>query len=599
MDARTLSIKTIFGQDRRHVVPLYQRPYVWKRETQWEPLWADIRFVAERLTSGKTVRAHFLGAIVLDQLRKPTGHLETRLVIDGQQRLTTIQLLLEAFCHICKQLGIERHHRALVKLTRNEDPMSEDPDEEFKVWPTNVDREDFRRVMGAGSPEELRKAYRRRSAAGEIGQLIADGYLFFHDVISGWLQSSEPGFEERLEALYTAVREYVRMVIIDLEQEDDAQVIFETLNARGTPLLPSDLVKNFLFHRAQLEGEALEPLHREYWHPFEDDRSYWQAEIGRGHAKRPRIDMFLQHYVTLKTGDEVPVARLYTAFREHAQDGEGGGARAYLESLRTYAQVYRGFDRMERGTPEALFFERLSAMETTTAYPFLMELFVAYASDPGEVQAILKDLESFLVRRMVCQLSTRAYNRLFIDLLGAIRGADGTPVSRVRGYLLSSEAETGRWPKDQEFHQAWIEIPLFAVLARPRVRMLLEALERGLRTEKTENVQFAEKLTIEHLLPQDWRKHWPLPSGEPPEEAEAKRHRVLHTIGNLTLLTKRLNPAVSNGPWEAKSREILMHSALALNRRLQESAEWNEEAIRERSIVLFDVARRTWPHPDK
>lgn len=112
MDAGTLSIRDIFGHDRRHVVPLFQRPYVWTREIQWEPFWEDIRSVAERLLQNGSTRPHFLGAIVLDQLRKPTGHLETRLVIDGQQRLTTIQLFLEAFCDTCAEQKIDDYHRA-------------------------------------------------------------------------------------------------------------------------------------------------------------------------------------------------------------------------------------------------------------------------------------------------------------------------------------------------------------------------------------------------------------------------------------------------------------------------------------------------------
>src|SRR6185369_15763873 len=113
----------------------------------------------------------------LDQLITQTGKVETRLVIDGQQRLTTLQILLEAFCDLCAERGHERHHKALIKLTRNDDPMSEDEDEEFKVWPTNVDQEHFRRVMRCQSPQELRKLYGTKANA-EVGHPIADGYLY-------------------------------------------------------------------------------------------------------------------------------------------------------------------------------------------------------------------------------------------------------------------------------------------------------------------------------------------------------------------------------------------------------------------------------------
>jgi hypothetical protein len=710
VEAGPLNVWKIFGQDRRNVVPLYQRPYVWDRETHWEPLWEDVRGIADRLLAQQPIRPHFLGAIVVDQQRKPMGHLETRLVIDGQQRLTTIQLLLQAFADLCVTAATESHRRALVKLTQNDDPLSQDPDEQFKVWPTNADREVFRCVMTAGSPAKIFQAMSTMSPGGRrevdrpqaegqswvpgehpikkagepnregfahlfdvggrvrvlkgkfagrlgtihghrsetglwvvidgegqkawsiadrrleritksqtipppskgvaqavdsvkgqpeilrTGHLIADAYLYFSTVIAKWLALDEAGAESRVEVLYTTMRDWIRMVVIDLGPEDDPQVIFETLNARGAPLLPSDLVKNFLFHLAQLQGQDIDPLYHRYWRPFDDEASYWRQEVGRGHARRARVDTFLQHYLTLRTGDVVAVGHLYTAFRMWA-NGLNDNASAHLQELQRYAGVYRGFDHLPSESHEALFFERLAAMDTTTAYPFLLELFAGYRDDRGVIPTILADLDSFLVRRVVCQLTTAGYNRFFVELLGVLRAADGAPAARVRNYLLSSEAESNRWPRDAEFRDAWLDGPLYRVLVRQRVRMLLEALERHLRTGKVEKIHFGEKLTIEHLLPQDWRKHWPLPGNLTAEEAEVRRQRALHTMGNLTLLTKVLNPAVSNGSWERKREEILVHSALNLNRQLP--ASWNELAIRQRGEALFERAKQIWPRPDR
>jgi hypothetical protein len=264
MDARTLNVRTIFGQDRRHVVPLFQRPYVWKRESQWKPLWRDLRDVAERILHGEQVHAHFLGAVVLEHLRQPTGRVESRLVIDGQQRLTTIQLLLEAVSDLCAAHGMERYHKAMVKLTRNDDPLSDQADDQYKVWPTTVDQEHFRRVMRASSPDELLRSYGAVPGAREVGHHIADAYLYFFESARGWLNPGAGGMEDRLEALYQTVRDNLRMVVIDLDKDDDPQLIFETLNARGTPLLPSDLVKNHLFHRAQLAGDDIDVLYEKY-----------------------------------------------------------------------------------------------------------------------------------------------------------------------------------------------------------------------------------------------------------------------------------------------------------------------------------------------
>jgi hypothetical protein len=593
MDARTLSIKTIFGQDRRHQVPLFQRPYVWTKGEQWSPLWDDVRALAERLEGGETPRSHFLGAIVLDHVRKPTGHVETRLVIDGQQRLTTIQLLMEAFADYCAAKGLEKHHKTLVKLTRNDDPMSEDPDEQFKVWPTQLDQVCYREVMSAAGPEGVRSAYEINSD-GSAAKPIVGAYLFFSEVITAWIENGVR--ESRVDALLTAIREHLRMVVIDLDRDDDPQLIFETLNARGTPLLPSDLVKNFVFHRAQLEKVEIQDLYDRYWRLFDVESEYWREPVGRGHARRARIDLFLQHYLTLQTRDEVPIGHLYNEFRAHASDGKAGTAQEILASLRRYADTYQSFDSMPVGTRRRLFFERLEAMDIGTAHPFLLELLSRHGQNLEAVNAILSDLESFLVRRMICQLNTRGYNRLFIDLLVALQDGEGTPHERVRTSLLASQADSLRWPDDAEFKACWIGLRAYAVLVRQRVRMILEAVERQMFSGKTEKIGYLEKLTIEHLLPQEWTAHWSLPNdGRPREEMIVERNALLDTFGNLTLLTKKLNPSVSNGPWDKKLPAILEHSALCLNRPLPTG--WSEEAIRQRSLTMFEHARRIWPHP--
>ncbi len=596
MDTGTLSVAKIFGQDRRHIVPLFQRPYVWTEEEQWQPLWDDLLVLAQRTLAGHDPRPHFMGAIVLDQLAKPTGHIEVRLVVDGQQRLTTIQLLLTAFRDACAELGFDKYKLALEKLTTNEDPLSEEPDETFKVWPTNADQEDFRQVMQASSAEILCKRYGKSGVVRSLGRPILDAYLYFQREVLEWIGQDEGSAKQRLEALYESVRQGLRLVVIDLGAEDDAQLIFETLNARGTPLLPSDLVKNHIFHRAQGAGLPLERLYQRYWRGFDEEQGYWREELGRGHARRPRIDTFLQYYLTVKTRDEVSPGHLYTVFRDQVM-GSDTEAEPHLAELRQYASVYQSFDHMEAGTAVGRFFGSLTALGLTSPYPFLMDLFVQFGEAESERDATLKDLESFLVRRMVCQLSTRGYNRFFIDLLVALHGGEGTPHSRVRSFLLSSQTESGRWPADEEFRSAWMQTPAYRVLNQSRVRMVLEALEREARTGKSEDLQFGKKLTIEHLLPQKWQGTWPLPPEGDPAEAASLREGLLHTMGNLTLVTSKLNPALSNGPWEDKRPEILKHSALALNRGLDDIEHWNEEAIQQRGEELFQSARKIWSRP--
>jgi uncharacterized protein with ParB-like and HNH nuclease domain len=246
MDAIKRSLGQIFDPSIRLVVPLFQRPYIWEQEKNWEPLWDSIQDVAERRLNNGNHRPYFLGAVVLDRLRTLTGDIDARQVIDGQQRMTTFQIALAALRDVCSSVGDERFFKAYTKLTANDIPLSDEPDDVFKVWPTNTDRAAFRMVMTAGSCEEVCKRFNAKPSAKHVGphNLIANAYLFFYHTLINWLGPKDgEKFGERLRALWQAIKDDMQVVVIDLDDNDDAQVIFETLNALGTPLLPADLIK--------------------------------------------------------------------------------------------------------------------------------------------------------------------------------------------------------------------------------------------------------------------------------------------------------------------------------------------------------------------
>lgn len=210
----------------------------------------------------------------------------------------------------------------------------------------------------------------------------------------------------------------------------------------------------------------------------------------------------------------------------------------------------------------------------------------------------LGDLESFFVRRAICELTAKNYNKLVIELVKELHNTEDFSAAAIRKFLLKQEAEVSRWPNDEEFKKAWMDIDFYKRFKKTKGRMILEALEAALYNGKAEKVQVERKLTIEHLLPKEWKQHWPLPLPDGTPEAERRaehRNRALHKVGNLTMLTKKLNPSVSNGPWEKKRKEILRHSALNLNRTLPET--WDEDAIQARSEELFKHAVKIWPHP--
>ncbi len=298
MQPTYLSLVQIFGAPARYTVPLFQRPYVWGKEEQWEPLWNDITDVADRVLvaqQGKPIAGHFLGTVVLEQAMTPSGTIGCREIIDGQQRLTTLQIVLKAAEHVLveaadaadqakdevttKAAGVAA--RQLAVLTGNT-AYAED-EEKYKVWPTNDDRDAFREVMDAPDPTSLVSAARR----------MTEAYRSFYDSILAWLgKGSQVG--TRATAIAAVLQTHLRLIVLDLEDSDEPQAIFETLNAHGTPLLPADLIKNWLLWEAsRQELTKTESLYQTWWRPFDREPTYWRANVGTGHAARPRVDMFL------------------------------------------------------------------------------------------------------------------------------------------------------------------------------------------------------------------------------------------------------------------------------------------------------------------
>lgn len=602
MDAKPRSLKDIFDAQCRYMVPLFQRSYVWTEEDQWEPLWEDISALADRYFRADPFRPHFMGAVVLEQLNTATGTLDLRQIIDGQQRLTTLQIVIEAASDVCESLGqiAAIHARELRRLTRN-DQREENPDVIFKVWPTNVDRDQFRLVMSVSSADEVQNQYADQlNISG--GHSIAKAYLFFHKKITEWLSTPDNDIlKKKLDALQNAIYRGLIVVVIDLDDKDDAQMIFETLNARGTPLLASDLVKNFILQYADGQGNKLDNLYYRYWEFF-DITPFWRIKVQAGRRELPQIELFLQHYITILTRDEVLVTNLFNTFRQHVKKHPEIDSATYMADLNRYGQIYKQFFEYPVDTREGLFFRRIQDMEITTIYPLLLIIFEKLGKPEYDKQrrAILTDLESFLVRRMICELGTKNYNNLFLEAVKKFADCDPNQLgSYLRSFLLEQTIDISKWPKDEEFERSWELIPAYQRFrSQKRLRMILEALELQRRANaRTEDLNLPKKkLSIEHIMPRGWtEKNWPLPIDS--EEAMLERSLLLHTFGNLTLVTGSLNSTLSNDPWAKKKGTLKQYSILLLNADLQNENEWNEDSIKNRSKALFKLARNIWPHP--
>lgn len=589
MEANPRSLNAIFGPDCQFLVPMFQRPYRWNESDQWQPLWEDVRDLAEGLLADGDVAEHFLGAVVLESVDVPTGTMQQRNVIDGQQRLTTLQLLLASVRDVAGERGFIPYERALRRLTTNEDPLATDPDVAFKVWPTIQDRDWFKLALSADQ-KAIGSSIRDPEA------LIVQSYTFFRRAVSDWLGDGD-AVEARLDALVRVLRDSMIIVAIDLSAKDNPQAIFETLNDRGAPLSPSDLVKNLLLQLAARQGEDAAALHDKYW--LKLTSGYWNADRRQGRIVRPTLDLFLSHYLVNQTEKEVRSNDVYVVFKRWVRNDTSRTAAEHMAEFYDYASIFRSWDEADPATPVGIFFNRLhDHLDTTAAHPVLLELFVLWyreAISEAELLDGLAVLEGYLVRRMIVRANNKNYNRMFVELLVALRARGEATVGECLRSFLGGQTDThGFWPNDSYVRAALTDRRTYGAVRSGRIGMVLGAVNAAWNSTKTEQVTFTSALEIEHLLPRGWRDHWDLPPGDPREQADV-RDNILHTIGNLTLITGTLNKDVSNGPWLKKRVAILEHSALNLNRDLPEV--WDHEAIAARSLRIAETVCSLWLGP--
>jgi len=607
LETQVRTPQTVFMHPQRLVVPLFQRPYVWNEENQWEPLWNDVVRVTDRLLGqphGKHY-PHFLGAVVLQQVQNPVGTMQERTIIDGQQRLTTLQLLFDALHAELMAVDATAPALRLEPLVVNAEPFCKQPEDRFKVWPTNRDRPAFNAVIGAPPPVDY-------EAVGYGTERMVQAHRFFSEQAREWLASgSTDTIQSRAAAIETVVRELLQMVVIDLGADENAQEIFETLNARGAQLTAADLIKNFIFQRLLESAADIENSYELYWRDFES--AFWETEISVGRLRYPRSSIFLNHWLIARTAEEVVAREVFTRFKRFAIEA-ATPMKSLLAQVNRAAGVYRTF--VEGGAKQSgpidrlgLFAYRTGVLESEVIKPLVLYLLDADQPKIPDDQLIkvLDVVESWMVRRMLVRATTKSYNQLVAELIkqlskeGRQRAGDA-----VEAFLASQTSAGWYWPDDNEIREGLRVLPAYRRLGRGRLRMVLEAIEDhrrgwhdghpGLGGERVAR----GKYVIEHVMPRKWTMHWPHPDGA---RGEGEREALIHTIGNLTLLTSRLNSKVSNGPWlgeTGKKHGLEAHDVLLLNRELIKSAseEWTDAAILSRSDELSNTIMEIWPAPE-
>lgn len=663
MQPSKLSISDLFQAREQYLIPLFQRGYVWNLPQQIQPLWEDIVDRVEALGEHRAnasmvggaeklrpLRKHFLGAIVVGA---PMGFdsksVPTREVIDGQQRTTTLQIMLLALRDVIAPLKDEALDYDVRGLTTNPGSYITKSDH-LKVWPTNVGRDVMRILFDAQSGDKVARAFPLRGKDGEPLErpLMVQAYLFFHGVLASFLRGKRHDdpvdeadasdgaktvaqaitrsiqkdlelrvpFSDRLmdaargQLLVDALQNCFQIMRLQLDEEDDPQIIFETLNARGAPLTPSDLIRNFVFLRASRNGDSVDELYDAYWREFDEKpdggaavksaAKFWKREERQGRLKSNRLDLLFYHYMGLRKCDEVKVAHVFEEFKDWWEAGEPRQIAAELDRLNTLARHFEVYLVPDQKTRFGLFCRRLRLLDTATPVPLLFYLLEHHDSGSADFVQAMADIESYLVRRFICGLTSKSYNRIFIQrLLGELVRRGKSDAVTLRKLMLGLDGPSQRWPGDEEFEQSWLHRQQYEGSNTRRVRAVLEGLELGLRTAKQEFTPELEPLSVEHVLPQKWNAP-AYPMSEDSTQARATRWRLMHSIGNLTLVTPGFNSALSNAAFSLKRPEIAANSSLMLNsyfQSLHADVPWNEEAIVERARRLCVTAKLVWPYP--
>lgn len=673
MQPQKAPVTQLFNAPYQYQIPVFQRGYVWTLEKQVVPLWADVQDRANALLErrmlpqGPGAQAlrplpkHFLGSIVLAPLQNSFGRVGAYEVIDGQQRTTTLHLLLLALRHATQQLENSPLPQMLDVLVRNPGPYPNHAEDHHKVWPTQAGRQEIAALDDVANadfvcqsyPAKVEKRVDGKKKAEKVERpLMVQAYLYLYHACLAYLrgidlsdavdaasertfsdalvsairnsnvvpplQPSLPLVSERAEILYTTLNENIQLMTLSLDAEDDPQVIFETLNARGEPLLASDLIRNLVFLEAARNGQPVAPLYDAHWKRFDEHSDekkvvsanrYWRDKERQGRLTYPRIDLFFFHYTILRSQHETLATHVFHAFKEWWQK-ERRDIGDELARIVRASEIFRELVSPEGTTFIAEFGRLIKTLDVSSITPVYIALRERLDADSDSLRQALGDLASYLTRRAVCGYTTKNYNRIFMGLLKVVTGAADRPEEALREALLKLGGITQTWPTDEELSEQWSTRAVYKELRPAKVCAVLRALEYAARgsLQGSQEVPEQSKLTVEHVLPQNWESGGHYPINNIDDEQRLARNHLIQTFGNLTLLTGPLNSSVSNGPFleyqkdgttiEGKKAGIAK-SALLMNTYFSKPAllTWDDAAMKARAKATLAAALLVWPRP--
>ncbi|MGN8375363.1 GmrSD restriction endonuclease domain-containing protein [Helicobacter pylori] len=556
MDAKATTLLKFFeeNQNNQFVIPIYQRLYSWKKE-QCEQLWDDII----KIGGNDKMNGHFIGSILY--VRVDDTHSSPLLIIDGQQRLTTITLLF-----IALRDHLNDEDEFLEKFSRQKIQnrylinSDEKGDKKFKLILSEPDRDTLLSLID----ENKRKP-------SEPSLKIMENFKLFEE----WIRKNT----DKLETIFKGL-EKLMVVEISLERDkDNPQLIFESMNSTGKDLTQTDLIRNYIL--MGLEPEKQKIFYEKYWRAMEEN--FKQNET--------LFNQFVRHYLTIKTRDIPNINKVYKAFKRYQQE-RGIETEALLQDLQKYCRYFCRIvfkKEADKDLNKALSF--LVDLEMDVVYPLLLELYSDYKDgvlSKADFIPIIYLIESYLVRRAVCGLATNSLNKIFPFVTKKID--KDQYLESIKAHFLSLEKTTGKFPKDSEFKDSFITKELCSSNKTEKARYYLERLE-NFDTKEPVNTQ---ECTTEHIMPKKLDEKWKRDLGENFQEIHEK---YLNTIGNLTLTG--YNEKYSNNSFQEKRdmEKGFKQSPLRLNQSLKDLESFGEKEIEKRANDLADWALKIWTYP--
>ncbi|HWM93140.1 MAG TPA: DUF262 and DUF1524 domain-containing protein [Thermoanaerobaculia bacterium] len=558
MKATEAKLLDFVKKSSQFVIPIYQRTYSWT-EKECLQLWEDI----VRTGGNDAISVHFVGSIVyIETGLSQVTHQAPLLVIDGQQRLTTVTLLIAA---LAKALGeTEPVDGFSPRKLRNYYLLNpeESGERHYKLLLSQADKASLTAIVG--DTEQPKEQSLR----------VMQNFQLFETLIA----ACKGDFAAVCKGL-------AKLVVVDIalsRDQDNPQLIFESMNSTGRELSQADLIRNFIL--MGLEPGLQTRLYEQYWRPMEVD-------FGQ-EAYESQFDEFMRDYLTVKASVIPNLNRVYEAFKAHARSPEvaQGGVEALVKDIRDFARYYCAMALgAETDADLGLAFHELRELKVGVAYPFLLELYQDYACGllpKADFVGAVRLVESYVFRRAICAIPTNSMNKTFATFTKALK--KDRYLESIQAHMLTLPSYR-RFPSDDEFWRDLQTRDLYKFRSRS---YWLRRLENHGRKERVPVNEF----TIEHILPQNENLSaaWKTALGP---EWERVQKEWLHTLGNLTLTG--YNSEYSDRPFHEK-RDMeggFKESPLKLNGGLGQLDEWNEETIRARAGRLANLALEVWPGP--